>query len=459
MAYDVFISYSTRDQTQANAAHRALRDADVNAFIATEELQGGAGWAAALVEAIRDSKAMLLLFSRHSNDSPQVLREVQAAVKYRVPIIPVRIDGSEPTRDMEYFLGTTHWHDASEPPFEQQLPRIVDRTRSIVAGERSLLRLAQRTATTRPAWIAGAIAALVIGVVWWSRSATPAFDLGALQDPLKELRGAWKLAAGPQQGDDDCFVIIEGYTWRSAGRCPPLWRGGGSFQGGVGPAAGATPLNTDPGDGWFSAQGSGQTLVGVWERGAFGGLTLREYSGNEWRFESVEIEDVPDPSTEIIARSGHDWPIPDLVGIANRARVVARRDWQPDAQLVGITVRGGSMSFGELGTSAGNFSLLFDFVSPAQNLRVQLSPHARSGVFALERRLDRRDLRELPERFLELADALRAGSAQGGATDQLEWLELRNWSRTSVGGIRLNGPAWLIRAKDAQQYAIDATSR
>lgn len=460
MAHDVFISYSTRDQAQADATHRALRAAGLDAFIATEELQGGAGWAGALVEAIRGSKAMLLLFSRHSNDSPQVLREVQAAVKYRVPIIPIRIDASEPTRDMEYFLGTTHWHDASEPPFDGQIAQIVERTRGVIAGERSLLRLAQRTAATRPAWIAGAIAVLVIGLVWWSRSTTPAFDLGALQDPLKELRGAWKLTAGPQAADGDCYVIIEAYTWRGAGRCPPLWRGGGSFQGGSGPAAGATPINGDPGDGWFSAQVSGQSLVGVWERGSFGGLTLREYSGNEWRFDSVDVDDVPDPSTEIIARSGHDWPFDDLVGVAARARAVARRDWQPDAELVGLTVRGGSMGFGEIGTSAGNFSLMFDVISPAANLRVQLSPHARFGVFALERRLDRRDVpRALPARFVELADALRTGAARGGATDQLEWLELRNWSRTSVGGIRLDGPAWLIRAKDAEQYAVDATVR
>lgn len=459
MGYDVFISYSTRDQSQANAVHRALGAEKIESFIATEELQGGSGWAGALVDAIRGSKAVLLLFSRHSNDSPQVLREVQAAVKYRVPIIPVRIDASQPTRDMEYFLGTTHWHDASEPPFENQIGEIIARTRSVIAGERSLLRLAQRTATTHPAWIAAGVAIVVIGLAWWMRSSTSAIDLGALQDPLGELRGAWKLTAGPQRSDGDCYVIIENYTWRSAGRCPPLWRGGGMFQGGQGAAAGVAASGADPGDGWFSAQASGQSLIGVWERGSFGGLTLREYSGNEWRFESADLDEVPDPSTEILARNGHDWPIPDLQGMAARARAVAQRDWQPDAQLVGLTLRGGSMSFGEIGTSAGNVSVIFDFVSPAARLRVQLSPHARFGVFALERRLDPRDVpKALPDRFVELTDVLRAAEAGGSETNNLEWIELRNWSRTSVGSLRLEGPVWLIRPKDASQYAASATA-
>jgi hypothetical protein len=97
VGYDTFISYSTRNAREAGLLHRALTDAGLTAFLATEQLQAGAGWAGELVEAIRTSKTMLLLFSRHSNDSPQVLREVQAAVKYRVPLIPVRIDGSEPT--------------------------------------------------------------------------------------------------------------------------------------------------------------------------------------------------------------------------------------------------------------------------------------------------------------------------------------------------------------------------
>jgi len=54
-----------------------------------------------------------------------VLREVNVAVDSRKPVIPVRIDATPPQDGMQFYLGSTHWLDASAGPLAEQLPRIV----------------------------------------------------------------------------------------------------------------------------------------------------------------------------------------------------------------------------------------------------------------------------------------------------------------------------------------------
>jgi hypothetical protein len=67
---------------------------------------------------------MVLIFSAHSNNSEQVLREVQLAVKARLHIIQFRIEDVHLNDDLEYFLSTPHWLDALTPPLENHLRRL-----------------------------------------------------------------------------------------------------------------------------------------------------------------------------------------------------------------------------------------------------------------------------------------------------------------------------------------------
>lgn len=455
MGYDTFISYSTRNAREAGLLHRALTDAGLTAFLATEQLQAGAGWAGELVEAIRTSKTMLLLFSRHSNDSPQVLREVQAAVKYRVPLIPVRIDGSEPTRDMEYFLGTTHWHDATEPPFEDRVGDVIERTRDVLKGERNVWRLVQRRTGNRTGLIIGGTGVALL--LLWSLTRSPTLAVGSLPDPLQDLRGAWKLESGPQSAPGDCWVTIAGYVWSGSGKCPAAWQGGGSFQGGEGSAGG--PGGANAGDGWYNAQRGNANVTGSWERGTFGSLTLSEANGGVWRFSAADEDDVPDISREILERSGHDWPLADLPGIAQRAIVVARREWRADAELTAINLRSGGLG-GGISTSVGDYSITFEFVSAAARRRVELKPYYGFGVLGKESIVERgRIYAALPEKFQDLPDALRDAASRDHVTEPIELLELRNWWRTTYGSVRLDGLLWFMRPAQGDQYAVSGAAR
>ena len=67
---------------------------------------------------------MVLIFSAHSNQSEQVLREVQLASNSHLHIVQFRIQDVIPNDDLEYYLSAPHWLDALLPPLENHLERL-----------------------------------------------------------------------------------------------------------------------------------------------------------------------------------------------------------------------------------------------------------------------------------------------------------------------------------------------
>ena len=116
MAFDVFLSYSSKDKAAADAACGMLESAGVRAWIAPRDVRPGVEYGAAIVDAIEQCRVLVLIFSSSANNSGQILREVERAVSKGIPIVPVRIEGVLPTKSMEYFLGTIHWLEALTPP-------------------------------------------------------------------------------------------------------------------------------------------------------------------------------------------------------------------------------------------------------------------------------------------------------------------------------------------------------
>jgi hypothetical protein len=65
---------------------------------------------------------MLMIFSRHSNSSEQVLREVQLAVDCRLPIIRFRLEDIPLSDDLRYYLSAPHYLDALSHPVSKHIP-------------------------------------------------------------------------------------------------------------------------------------------------------------------------------------------------------------------------------------------------------------------------------------------------------------------------------------------------
>jgi len=126
MAHDVFISYSFHDKHVADAICTALESAGIRCWIAPRDVLPGKEWGEAIVDAIGASRIMVLVFSSASNNSQQVLREVERAVHKNLIIVPFRIENVLPTRSMEYFLYSTHWLDALTPELERHIEVLID---------------------------------------------------------------------------------------------------------------------------------------------------------------------------------------------------------------------------------------------------------------------------------------------------------------------------------------------
>lgn len=134
MTWDVFISYSTKNQAVADAVHRELSGAGLRCWLAPREVKAGDLWAADIVKAIDASRLMVVILSQEANRSPQVLREVNRAVHKWLAIIAVKIEAFPLSHEMEYYLGPVHWLDASKMPMEQYLARLRDEAVQLLAA-------------------------------------------------------------------------------------------------------------------------------------------------------------------------------------------------------------------------------------------------------------------------------------------------------------------------------------
>ena len=121
MAFDVFISYASKDKTVADAVCARLESAGIRCWIAPRDIVAGTSYGEAIIDAIHAAKVMVLVFSANANASGHIPKEVERAVSNGVAILPFRIEDVAPGKSLDYFIGSVHWLDAMTPPMEQHL--------------------------------------------------------------------------------------------------------------------------------------------------------------------------------------------------------------------------------------------------------------------------------------------------------------------------------------------------
>jgi hypothetical protein len=132
MAHKVFISYSSKDKPVADAACAAMESQRIPCWIAPRDILAGDEYGDAIIDAISNCQIVVVIFSLHANDSPQVRREVERAVSKGKIIVPYRIEDVMPTHAMEFALSNTHWLDALTPPLEHRLTELCDTVARII---------------------------------------------------------------------------------------------------------------------------------------------------------------------------------------------------------------------------------------------------------------------------------------------------------------------------------------
>ena len=133
MAHDVFISHSAKDKTIADAVCAMLESEGIRCWIAPRDVTPGMEWGKCIIDAIKQARVMLLVFTANANASPQIRREVERAVNHDVVILPFRVENVLPDESLEYFIGNVHWLDALTPPMEAHLKNLAKTIKVLLA--------------------------------------------------------------------------------------------------------------------------------------------------------------------------------------------------------------------------------------------------------------------------------------------------------------------------------------
>jgi formylglycine-generating enzyme required for sulfatase activity len=120
----VFISYSSKDQSIAFDICRLLEAQGLQCWIAPRDVRPGYDYDEEIIDAIDAVEAMVLILSAHSNESIHVKHEVEYAVSHGKAVFPVRIQEVLPSKKLVLHIGTKHWLDAWKPPLETKIEQL-----------------------------------------------------------------------------------------------------------------------------------------------------------------------------------------------------------------------------------------------------------------------------------------------------------------------------------------------
>ncbi|MGB2962520.1 MAG: ABC transporter substrate-binding protein [Anaerolineales bacterium] len=123
--FDIFVSYSSQDKSIADAVVAAHEQAGIRCWYAPRDIAPGADWADSITKAIHDCSIMVLIFSKEANRSQRVIDEVNYAISQEKPLLPFRIESSNPTGALSLHLSSRHWLDAYDPGWEDHIERLV----------------------------------------------------------------------------------------------------------------------------------------------------------------------------------------------------------------------------------------------------------------------------------------------------------------------------------------------
>jgi hypothetical protein len=150
MTHDVFISYSTKNKTAAEDLVTGLEEAGISCWIAPRDCAPGIPYGASIIQAIEGCRLFVLLFSRDSNGSKQVLREVDHASSRDLDILPVLIEEVQPSGAMSYYLGPEQWFEAYREPFQDHLPDLSQAVKQLLGLKAEAGDIAQLTEQELP---------------------------------------------------------------------------------------------------------------------------------------------------------------------------------------------------------------------------------------------------------------------------------------------------------------------
>ena len=122
---NIFVSFSKPDQATALEMLNRLEAAGLKCWISCRDVPRGDDYQDAIVDALDQSGAMILVFSSNANKSEEIKRELALASAKRLFVLPIRIENAEPTKGFKYQLATRQYIDLFENR-EKNMTLVID---------------------------------------------------------------------------------------------------------------------------------------------------------------------------------------------------------------------------------------------------------------------------------------------------------------------------------------------
>ncbi len=149
MSGQIFISHAVEDKDVGEVVCEMLEGAGWKCWIAPRNILPGGDWGEAIIDAINQSRLMVLVYSESACNSVQVKREVERGVSKGVTILPFRIENTPVSKSLEYYLATAVWLDASSTPVAPHLELLKQTVSRLIGPPQPELGAAHECAACR----------------------------------------------------------------------------------------------------------------------------------------------------------------------------------------------------------------------------------------------------------------------------------------------------------------------
>ncbi|MFT8420707.1 MAG: toll/interleukin-1 receptor domain-containing protein, partial [Gluconacetobacter sp.] len=107
----IFISYSSKDAEFVTKMVRDIEKNGVRCWMSARDIEPGADYQGAIVDAMERAAAVLLVFSSNANASKEIVKELALASQKGRTVIPARVEDILPKGAFEYQITNAQFID------------------------------------------------------------------------------------------------------------------------------------------------------------------------------------------------------------------------------------------------------------------------------------------------------------------------------------------------------------
>jgi len=100
-----FISYSSKNQKMADAVRQLFIEKKIACWMAPYDIPAGSKYAYVINDALENCACFVLLLTQAAQESQFVEREVERAITYKKPIVPIQLEEMQLNSGFKYYLG------------------------------------------------------------------------------------------------------------------------------------------------------------------------------------------------------------------------------------------------------------------------------------------------------------------------------------------------------------------